>query len=88
MIPWGSITAYVESIERGRAPVFLDTAMEGAPFHPDREIHGHERCPEIAGTVRCHSFQSAELLGARLFLHRGQYEARAGIQSWCAGLRF
>jgi len=79
------VADYVESLESGRAPVFLDTATEGAPAYPNRALYGHERVPEIAHAVRRNYFPCAEFRGARLYLHR-RFEARAELQSWCARL--
>ncbi len=80
------VADYVESLESGRAPVFLDTATEGAPVYAIRAIYGHERVPEIADAVRRNYFPCAEFQGARLYLHRKRYEGRPKIQAWCAGL--
>ena len=80
------VADFVENLESGRAPVFLDTALEGAPSYPNRELYGHERVPEIADAVRRNYFRCAEFPGARLYLHRQRYLARAAIRSWCAGL--
>jgi len=80
------ISDYVESLESGRAPVFLDTATEGSPSYADYALYGHERVPEIADAVRRNYFPCAEFSGARLYLQRKKYAARAEIRSWCAGL--
>jgi len=80
------VADFVESLESGRAPVFLDTATEGAPMYANRALYGHERVPEIAGAVRRNYFRCAEFPGARLYLHRTRYQARAEMRAWCAGL--
>ena len=80
------IADYAESLESGRAPVFLDTATEGSPIYADRARYGHEQVPEVAEAVRRNYFLCAELPGTRLYLRRERYQARAGIQDWCAGL--
>jgi hypothetical protein len=81
------IADYVANLESGRAPVFLDTATEGAPAYGIRALYGHERVPEVAEAVRRNYFLCNEFEGARLYLHRKRYEARAEIQTWCAELR-
>ena len=74
------------SLESGRSPVFLDTATEGAPSYGTRELYGHEQVPEVADAVGRSYFPCAEFAGARLYLHRERYQARAKIQAWCARL--
>jgi len=78
------IADYVASLESGRAPVFLDTATEGAPNYALRALFGHEQVPEVANAVRRNYFPCAEFQGARLFLHRKHYRDRADILPWCA----
>jgi hypothetical protein len=78
------IADYVEGLESGRAPVFLDTATEGARAYPDRARYGHERVPEIADAVRRNYFLCAEFPGARLYLHRERSKRVAAILDWCA----
>jgi hypothetical protein len=80
------VADYVESVESGRAPVFLDTATVGSTAYAIRALHGHEQVPEVAEAVRRNYFLCAELPGARLYLQRRRYEARAEIRAWCAGL--
>jgi hypothetical protein len=80
------IADYVESLESGRAPVFLDSATEGAPAYGVRALYGHERVPEIADAVRRNYFLCNELEGARIFLHRERYRNRADILPWCASI--
>jgi hypothetical protein len=80
------IADYVENLDSGRAPVFLDTATEGAPTYAVRACYGHETVPEIAAAVRRNYFPCAEFPGARLYLNRERYKADPGIRSWCAGL--
>jgi hypothetical protein len=58
------VADYVESLESGRAPVFLDTATEGAFFYAWHAFFGHEGFPEIAGAVRRNYFSCAEFPGA------------------------
>ena len=79
------VADYVANLESGRAPVFLDTATEGAPAYANRERYGHVRFPEIEEAVRRRYFLCADLPGARLYLNRKTYDARAGIRSWCMG---
>ena len=81
------IADYVANLESGRAPVFLDTATEGAPAYGIRALYGHERVPEVAEAVRRNYFLCNQFEGARLYLQRKRYEARAEIQAWCAELR-
>jgi hypothetical protein len=78
------IADYVESIESGRAPVFLDTAMEASMVYADREQWGHEQVPEVGEAVRRNYFACAEFPGARLFLLRTRYEGRKEIEDLCA----
>jgi hypothetical protein len=78
------IADFVASLESGRAPVFLDTATEGAPSYAKRALFGHETVPEIAEAVRRNYFPCAEFQGARLFLLREHYRDRADILPWCA----
>jgi hypothetical protein len=78
------IADFVAGLESGRAPVFLDTATEGAPNYAIRALFGHEKFPEVADAVRRHYFPCAEFQGARLFLHREHYRGRADILPWCA----
>jgi hypothetical protein len=80
------VADYVGSVESGRAPVFLDTATEGSTAYATRALHGHEQVPEVAEAVRRNYFLCAELPGARLYLQRRRYEARAEIRAWCTGL--
>jgi hypothetical protein len=80
------IADYVASLESGRAPVFIDTATEGSPVYAIRAQYGHEQFPEIAEAVRRNYFRCAEFPGARLYLNRDRYQARAEIRKWCAGL--
>jgi hypothetical protein len=80
------VADFVESLESGRSPVFLDTATEGSPIYPNRARYGHEQVPEVAEAVGRNYFLCAELPGTRLYLHRKRYQARAGIQDWCADL--
>ena len=80
------IADYVESIESGRAPVFLDTAMEGSLVYADRKQWGHEQIPEVGEAVRRNYFPCAEFPGARLFLLRTRYEGRKEIEDLCARL--
>ena len=77
---------FVASLESGRAPVFLDTAMKWSRVYEDRELYGHEQVPEVAEAVRRNYFLCAELPGARLFLNRKRYQTQPGITAWCAGL--
>jgi hypothetical protein len=78
------VADFVASLESGRAPVFLDTATEGAPNYARRALFGHEHFPEVADAVRRNYFPCAEFHGARLFLHRSHYRDRADILPWCA----
>jgi hypothetical protein len=80
------IADYVAGLESGRAPVFLDTAMEGAPSYGSQKLFGHERVPAVAAAVQRHYFLCAVFPGARLFLSRSRYERRPDIEAWCAGL--
>jgi hypothetical protein len=79
------IADYVASLESRRAPVFLDTAMEGSPNYPDRKIWGHELFPEVAKAVRRNYFPCAEFEGSRLFLLRHRFAGNPEIGAWCAG---
>jgi hypothetical protein len=78
------VADFVAGLESGRAPVFLDTATEGAPSYAKRALFGHETVPEVAAAVRRNYFPCAEFQGARLFLHRQHYRDRADILPWCA----
>jgi hypothetical protein len=78
------ISDYVGSLESGRAPVFLDTATEGAYFYKSRARYGHEQVPEVAEAVRRNYFLCADLGGRRLFLHRERYGDQADVRSSCA----
>jgi hypothetical protein len=78
------VADYVESLESGRAPVFLDTATEGSPVYGIRAVYGHEQVPEVAEAVRRNYFLCAELSATRLYLQRERYRARAEIPAWCA----
>jgi hypothetical protein len=78
------IADYVASIESGRSPVFLDTAMEGSLVYADRKQWGHEQTPEVGEAVRRNYFPCAEFPGARLFLLRTRYQGRKEIEDWCA----
>jgi hypothetical protein len=80
------VADYLESLESGRAPVFLDTATEGATYYKDSALYGYEQVPEVAEAVRRDYFPCAQFQGASLYLHRKRYEGRAEIQAWCAGL--
>jgi hypothetical protein len=77
---------YVASLDSGRAPVFLDTAMEKSAHYANRELFGHEQFPEVAKAVRRNYFPCAEFPAARLFLLRRRYESDPDIQAWCARL--
>jgi hypothetical protein len=78
------IADYLASLESGRAPIFLDTAAEGAYFYKSRARYGHEQVPEIAEAVRRNYFLCADFRGPRLFLNREHYRGRAEIESRCA----
>ena len=80
------IADYVASLESGRAPVFVDTATEGAPSYAIRALYGHETVPEVADAVRRNYFPCAEFRGARLYLERKRYGDSAEIHAWCAHL--
>jgi hypothetical protein len=80
------LTDYVESLESGRAPIFVDTATEGSEAYPKRARYGHEQFPEVAEAVRRHYFLWSEFRGARVYLHRGTYAAKAGIEARCTSL--
>jgi hypothetical protein len=80
------IADFVTSLESGRAPVFLDTATEGAPAYGVRTLYGHEQVPEVADAVHRNYFLCNEVEGARLFLHRERYLNRADILPWCASI--
>jgi hypothetical protein len=75
---------YVASLESGRAPVFLDTASEGAYFYKSRARYGHEQVPEVVEAVRRSYFLCLDTGGPRLFLHRERYGNRPEIARWCA----
>jgi hypothetical protein len=77
------IADFIASLDSGRAPVFLDTATEGAPIYAIRAQYGHEQVPEVAEAVRRNYFLCAEFQGARLFLQRKRYEPDPKIQAWC-----
>jgi hypothetical protein len=77
------IADFVASLESGRAPVFLDTATEGAPSYAIRARYGHEQVPEVADAVRRNYFLCAEFQGARLYLERRRYQPDPKIQAWC-----
>ena len=77
------VADFVASLESGRAPVFLDTATEGAPIYAIRALYGHEQVPEVADAVRRNYFLCAEFQGARLFLSRKRYQPDPKIQAWC-----
>jgi hypothetical protein len=79
------IDDYVESLESGRAPIFVDTATEGSTAYAERARYGHEQFPEVAKAVERHYFPCTEFQGARLFLHRKTYAATPGIEAWCMG---
>jgi hypothetical protein len=81
------VADYVESLESGRAPVFLETTMEGAGMYANHALYGHEQVPEIADAVRRNYFPCAGIPGARLYLHRKWYGNRPNIQAWCIDLR-
>jgi hypothetical protein len=78
------ISDYVESLESGRAPVFLDTATEGSSQYADRQHWGHEQFPEVAKAVQRNYFPCAEFEGARLFLLRTRYQGNQEVEAWCA----
>jgi hypothetical protein len=77
------IADYVENLDSGRAPVFLDTATEGSLFYPRRAKFGHETVSEIGAAVRRNYFLCAELPGSRLYLNRERYQADAEVRAWC-----
>jgi hypothetical protein len=77
------VADFVASLDSGRAPVFLDTATEGAPIYAIRAQYGHEQVPEVAEAVRRNYFLCAEFQGARLFLQRKRYQSDPKIQAWC-----
>jgi len=77
---------FVQSLESGRAPVFLDTATEGSLAYGTRGIFGHANHPEIARAVRANYFLCGEFQGARLYLNRKRFEGQADIQTWCSSL--
>jgi hypothetical protein len=77
------LSDFVASLESGRAPVFVDTATEGAPSYGIRALYGHERFPEVADSVRRNYFPCAEFQGARIYLNRRRYQDRPDILSWC-----
>ena len=77
------IDSYVASLASDRAPVFLDTATEGARFYDKRAVHGHEAYPEVAAVVRQHYLPCREFPGARIFVNRRYHEANPGIRDLC-----
>ncbi len=77
---------FVQSLESGRAPLFLDTATVGSLAYGNRSFFGHETHPEIASAVRANYFLCGEFLGARLYLDRKRYQGQTDIETWCSGL--
>jgi hypothetical protein len=77
---------FVQSLESGRAPIFLDTATEGALSYGNRRFYGHENHLEIARAVAANYFLCGEFQGARLYLNRKAFEGQADIQTWCSSL--
>jgi hypothetical protein len=80
------IAAYVEGLESGRAPIFLDTATDGSGVYGNRALYGHEQVPEVAEAVRRNYFLCAELSGSRLYLHRDRYPMQEEIRALCPDL--
>ena len=80
------IDDYVESLEGGRAPIFVDSATEGSSAYSERARYGHEQFPEVAEAVRRNYFLCTQFPGARFYLHRKTYAAKPGIEAWCMGL--
>jgi hypothetical protein len=78
---------YVESLESGRAPVFLDTATQGSYHYDDPARYGHATRPEIARAVRDSYFLCARFRGASIYLQRRTYAGRPEIRAWCSKLR-
>src|SRR5499433_577441 len=80
------IDSCVASLASDRAPVFLDTATEGARFYDNHVFYGHEAYPEVAAVVRQHYLFCREFPGARIFVNRHYYQANPGIRDSCDGL--
>jgi len=77
------IDSYVASLASDRAPVFLDTATEGARSYSKRAVYGHEAYPEVASVVRQHYLLCREFTGARIFVNRRYDETHPGLRDLC-----
>src|SRR5215813_9202657 len=77
------IDSYVASLTSDRAPVFLDTATEGARYYRKRAVYGYEAYPEVAPIVRQHYLLCREFPGARIFVNRRYYDTHPEPKDLC-----